>query len=365
MLATGAIMIFLFPWKHPVRAILATLLILFAVVGVDMFFWVHSNQVIKLAANLLLVAALFVLSMSYGYFVESRSKRRFAQLFGQYVPPELVQEMSSNPEKYSMAGRKAELTVMFSDIRGFTTFSENMEPDRLAGLMNEYLTVMTEVVRKHRGTLDKYIGDAIMAFWGAPLEDAEHARRAILTAMDMHTALVSLNASLAARGAPTIEIGIGINTGIMTVGDMGSVVRKAYTVIGDAVNVSSRFEGITKQYGVGIIVGESTCHAVKDMVFRELDLVLVKGRAHALKIYEPIGLRSDVSEEKLAELALWEQVLRHYRNREWVEAGNILLDLTYAHPECELYEIYRERIERMRKLALAPDWDGVTKFETK
>jgi adenylate cyclase len=185
----------------------------------------------------------YAMNMSWGYFVESRTKRQFTGLFGQYVPPELVEEMSRDPENYSMAGRKAELTVLFSDVRGFTTISEGLEPERTGDPDERIPGAMTLVVRKHRGTLDKYIGDAIMAFWGAPVDDPEHAKNAVLTGLEMHVALHELNKNLMARGWPELKIGVGVNTGPMTVGDMGSPVRQSYTVMGDAVNLGSRLEG--------------------------------------------------------------------------------------------------------------------------
>lgn len=365
LIAIGGFMIFLFPWRSPLRATLATLVVLTAVVAINMAFWQYANGVLPLAASLLLVSGLFVLGMSYGYFVESRSKKQFTELFGQYVPPELVEEMSRNPEGYSMAGRKAELTVLFSDVRGFTTISESMEPDQLAQLMNEYLSAMTLVVRKHRGTLDKYIGDAIMAFWGAPVDEPAHARRAVETALGMQQALLDLNRTLAAKGAPEMKIGIGINTGSMTVGDMGSVVRRAYTVMGDAVNLGSRLESITKQYGVGIIVGEATRHAVKDMVFRELDRVQVKGKQEPTAIFEPLGAEELLSAETLDELKSWNQMLYYYRAQDWDHAEAALLNLLRRQPDCRLYALYMERIAELRKNPPSPDWTGVTKFETK
>ena len=192
---------------------------------------------LPLAASLVLIAVLFALNMSWGYFVESRSKRQFTELFGQYVPPELVDEMAENPEKYSMEGKSEELTVMFSDMGGFTSISESLTPKELSQFINEYLTAMSLMIRSHRGTLDKYIGDAIMAFWGAPVADPEHARQAVISAMAMQAELVQLRAQMRARGWPEIRIGVGVNTGGMSVGDMGSPLRKAYTVMGDAVNL--------------------------------------------------------------------------------------------------------------------------------
>ncbi|MDB5762618.1 MAG: adenylate/guanylate cyclase with Chase sensor [Herminiimonas sp.] len=365
LILTGALMIFLFPWRSPLRATLSTLLILTAAVGINLAFWQYANWVLPLATSLLLISSLFIFNMSYGYFVESRSKRQFTELFGQYVPPELVEKMSLNPQSYSMAGRKAALTVLFSDVRGFTTISEGMEPDQLAQLMNEYLSAMTVVVRKHRGTLDKYIGDAIMAFWGAPVDDPEHARHAIVTALEMQQALRDLNRTLVARGSPAMEIGIGINTGTMTVGDMGSVVRKAYTVMGDAVNLGSRLESITKQYGVGIIVGATTRNEATDMLFREIDLVQVKGKEEPVAIYEPLGFEGELSEEMLDELERWHQALHDYRMRKWNAADAALADLAQLRPDSRLYALYRERIAAFQVTPPDPEWIGVTRFDTK
>ncbi len=365
LLLAGVAMVFLMPLLSPLRATLASLLLLLFIVTVNLVFWHYGNLVLPLGATVLMILALFALNMSYGYFVESRTKRQFTELFGQYVPPELVEEMSRNPESYSMDGRKAELSVLFSDIRGFTTISEGLGPDVLTHLMNEYLSAMTDVIRKNRGTLDKYIGDAIMAFWGAPVSDAEHARHAVLTAMQMQAALPAVNKSFAAKGWPEIKIGVGVNTGEMTVGDMGSSVRKAYTVMGDAVNLGSRLEGITKQYGVGILVGEGTRKAIKDIVFREIDRVQVKGKEEPVAIFEPVGLEGEVSKADHEELKLWNQALRHYRAQDWDQAEVTLLNLTRMAPERALYAKYMERVAHLRKEPPEADWKGVWKFETK
>ena len=264
-----------------------------------------------------------------------------------------------------MDGRKAELTVLFSDIRGFTTISEGLGPDELTRLMNEYLTAMTDVVRKNRGTLDKYIGDAIMAFWGAPVSDTQHARQAVVTALQMQAALPAVNKVFASKGWPEVKIGVGVNTGEMTVGDMGSSVRKAYTVMGDAVNLGSRLEGITKQYGVGILVGETTRKAIKDIVFREVDRVQVKGKEEPVAIYEPIGLEGETGKAAHEEMKLWNQALRYYRAQDWDQAEVTLLNLSRMAPGRGLYGKYMERVAQLRREPPEPGWNGVWKFETK
>ncbi|WIM05463.1 MAG: adenylate/guanylate cyclase domain-containing protein [Candidatus Nitricoxidivorans perseverans] len=365
LLLAGAVMVFLLPLLSPLRASIVALLVLLFLLSVNFAFWHAGHMVLPLAGGLLMVGVLFGLNMSWGYFVESRAKRQFTDLFGQYVPPELVDEMAKNPESYSMEGRKAELTVLFSDIRGFTTISESLQPDRLAALMNEYLGAMTAVIRKRRGTLDKYIGDAIMAFWGAPVDDPDHALHAVVAALEMQEALRELNKDLVARGWPELHIGVGVNTGVMTVGDMGSPVRRAYTVLGDAVNLCSRLEGITKEYGVGVIVGEGTREKFgKRVVCRELDRVRVKGKEAPVAIFEPVGLEGKVARERMDELKLWNQAVRAYRARDWDQAEVALLNLSRMTP-CRLYDLYAERIARHRREPPAEGWDGVTSFDTK
>src|SRR6185436_14566734 len=252
--------------------------------------------VLPLAGGVLMVAALYTMNMAYGYFVESRSKRQLAGRFGEYVPPELVDRMARDPGKYNMEPKDAELTILFCDVRDFTSITESLKAAELREYINEYLTTMSAIIRgRHRGTLDKYIGDAIMAFWGAPVEDPQHAHNAVLAAMAMHRQCAPLNARFAQRGWPALKIGIGVNSGTVRVGDMGSRLRRAYTAMGDAVNVASRLEGRTKAYGVGILVGEATRNRVQDVVFREIDRVKVKGKDEAITIYEPLGLQSETT----------------------------------------------------------------------
>lgn len=365
VLVAGLLMIFLLPRLSPLKATLAGLFIVLVLTTANFYLWQGSNLVMPFANALTLVVLLYALDMSWGYFVESKTKRQLTGLFGQYVPPELVEEMSRDPENYSMAGRKAELTVLFSDVRGFTTISEGLQPDQLATLMNEYLGAMTEIIRHHRGTLDKYIGDAIMAFWGAPVGDPEHARHAVLGALGMMERLPELNKALVAKGWPALKIGIGVNTGIMTVGDMGSPVRQSYTVMGDAVNLGSRLEGITKQYGVAIIVGEGTREKLGDeFILRELDRVRVKGKAEPVGIYEPLGQKGKVDQSTLEQLKLWAQALQAYRAQDWDRAEMLLLNLIRNQPHY-LYDLYVKRIGRYREESPGADWDGVTTFETK
>ncbi len=364
LLLCALLLTLLMPVLSPLRATLLALAALLAVAVLNYALWL-GGLVMPLASTLSVILALYALNMSWGYFVESRSKRQFADLFGQYVPPSLVDEMARDPERYSMDGKSEELTVLFSDVRDFTTISEGLDPRELPRLMNEYLGVMTKIIQKNRGTLDKYVGDEVMAFWGAPVADPGHARNALMTALEMQSELRKLDAPFKARGWPVLRIGVGVNTGTMTVGDMGSTVRKAYTVIGDAVNLASRLEHLTKEYGVGIIVGESTRALVKEIAYRELDRVRVKGKDAPVGIFEPLGFSADLDKATLDEVKLWNQALRLYRARDWDQAELQLYNLLQMKPDCRLYALYTERIVRYRSVPPGDGWDGVTTFQHK
>ncbi len=345
-------------WLSPLAATLATIAMTLLVVGLSMAAW-SSNLILPLASTLLLIALLFVFHMTWGFFAESRGKRQLAQMFGQYIPPELVDEMSESGHEFSLEGESREMTVLFSDVRGFTSISEGLDPKQLTRLMNALLTPLTRVIHQHRGTIDKYMGDAIMAFWGAPLPDSDHARHALYAAFDMMQALKDLQPEFRSQGWPEIHIGIGLNTGSMNVGNMGSEFRVAYTVLGDAVNLGSRLEGLTKAYGVDIIVSESTREQIPEFLFRELDLVRVKGKREPVAIFEPIGHKNDVDEARRAELSAWRRGLRAFRHQDWDAAEVEFFNLERQYPERQLYRIYLERITLYRQSPPGDGWDGV------
>ncbi|MCX7961085.1 MAG: adenylate/guanylate cyclase domain-containing protein [Burkholderiales bacterium] len=334
--------------------------------GLNVLAWRDADLALPLAALLLMIVCVYTMNMAYGYFVESRTKRRVAEVFGQYVPPEVVDRIVADPERYSMEPRTAELTILFSDVRGFTSISEALSPEALRDYINEYLTDMSTIIReRHGGTLDKYIGDAIMAFWGAPLADPEHARHGVLAALAMQRHCAVLNERFRARGWPALKIGVGLNSGLVRVGDMGSRVRRAYTAMGDAVNVASRLEGRTKYYGAGILVGEATRAAAPGILFREVDRVRVKGKDEALTIYEPLGEVSEVAANTVAECDAWHAALAAYRARAWDDAERALARLIAANPSCTLYRLYVERVGALRASPPPADWDAVTSFEEK
>jgi adenylate cyclase len=354
----GSAMALVLPLLNPLRATAATLAVLAAVIGLNLAIWQFGNLVLPLASGLVMIMLLFGLNMSYGFFVESRAKKQITGRFGQYVPPELVHEMAQNPDKFSMEGESRELSVLFSDVRGFTTISEELEPKELSSLMNEFLTPLTQVIHRHRGTIDKYMGDAIMAFWGAPLADEQHALHAVLAGLEMRTTMESLTAQFVARGWPALSIGVGVDTGRASVGNMGSAVRVAYTAMGNVVNTASRLEGLTKQYGVAMIVGEATRAACPGVVFRELDRVRPKGKNQPLAIYEPVGLEEQVAKPRSDELALWHHALKQYRAQEWDMAELQLIALQRMYPDAVLYREFAQRVAWFRANPPGPGWDG-------
>ncbi|MBM3389482.1 MAG: adenylate/guanylate cyclase domain-containing protein [Betaproteobacteria bacterium] len=324
-----------------------------------------TGLLLPLAVPLLAIFMPTALQVTWGYAVESRSRRQLATLFASYVPPEIVQRMAENPGAYSMKPVERELTVLFADVRGFTTTAEGLSPQALADWINEYLTAMSLVIREqHQGTLDKYIGDAVMAFWGAPLEEAAHAERAVSAALAMQRQARVLSAAFTNKGWPSVAIGVGVNTGLMRVGDMGSQLRRAYTVMGDAVNLGSRLEGLTRAYGVDILIGQDTRALLPHWLCREVDRVRVKGKQTPVRIYEPIGPLSEVGAQQ-ARIERWNEMLRLLYERDWAAALAALHQLERDEPALVLVAHYRRRLEHLMLHPPGPDWNGVTRFDTK
>ncbi|MDP3761255.1 MAG: adenylate/guanylate cyclase domain-containing protein [Ramlibacter sp.] len=365
LLLAGLALAFTLPLLSATRAVMVSAGVVAAIVGLN--FWLYSGHglVLPLAAALVMALMAFALNMSYGYFVESRSKRELANLFGTYVPPELVDEMVKDPDAYSMKASNKELTVMFCDMRGFTKMSETMEPTRLQELLNSVFNRLTDIIRGNRGTIDKYMGDCVMAFWGAPVDTPNHAHLAAKTAMEMAHSVRKINEEHRAKGIPEIGIGIGLNTGTMCVGDMGSDIRRAYTVIGDSVNLGSRLEGLSKAYGVDIVVSESTRKLAPEFAWQELDRVRVKGKAQAVAIFWPVAPADRLEKPYQDELKTWAAFLRAYRAQDWDQCDVLMLNLQRMNAKKYLYELYSERVASMRMLPFDPEWDGATNFETK
>lgn len=310
-----------------------------------------------LTANVMLVSL-------YRALVEEKEKRKVRSAFGQYLSPEVIRRLLVNPQL--VEPRKTEITVMFSDIRGFTTISEKLDAQELALFLNGYLSDMTRIVFSTRGTLDKYIGDAVMAFWGAPYEDSQHAVQACIAALEMMKRVRELQKQWAAEGKPALDIGIGLNSGVASVGNMGSELRYGYTALGDAVNLSSRLEGLNKDYGTHIIVNESTYAAAKGsgFLFRELDLIRVKGKLQPVTIYELLARHSDLRQddslvELLTRMQKFQEARKLYRQRNWTEARRAFQAILDRWPNDGPSIVYLKRCQEYLTEEPLPDWDGV------
>jgi len=348
----------LLPRLAPLTALAFAVAIVIGAMAINLWMWSSLGLIVPIASLLAYTLIAAMLQITYRFFVEQRNKRHLSHIFGQYVPPSLVDEMDETGEEISLEGENREMSVLFSDVRGFTTISEGLDAKELTHLMNEFLTPFTGAIQKHRGTIDKYMGDAVMAFWGAPLPDEQHAKNALLAAFDMLKAVEALDVPFQEKGWPTIRVGVGIASGEMNVGNMGSEFRIAYTVMGDTVNLGSRLEGLTKQYGVDIIVNHKTASLVPDYTFRELDLVRVKGKNKPVAIFEPIGPSVDIDADTAAKLESFETALAAYRQKNWNLAELTLKKLGDRGGDL-LYSMYLDRIERFRKEPPPADWDGV------
>jgi len=365
VLAFGLMSALILPLLSPIRATIQMLLIFGTAILLNYYLWNVQLHVLPLATTLITIFGIYVLNMFFGYLFETRAQFQMSELFGQYVPPDLVKEMSRDPQNYSLASQRRDMTVLFSDIRDFTSISEHLDPAQLSEMLNEYLSSMTKIVHKHNGTIDKYIGDALMAFWGAPLEDPGHSGHALNAALDMLDGMGSLNRDFAKKNWPIIRIGIGINTGEMSVGNMGSRFRRAYTVLGDAVNLGSRLEGLTKAYGVDLLVGESTAEQALNFDLLEIDRVRVKGKKEPVSIYQPLGLKDSLSADQKEYAQRFRQVLTDYRSREFDVAEEALLKMIEEQPGMKLFDLYLERVRLFKIKPPQPDWDSVFTHVTK
>lgn len=365
LLVSGLVLAVGLPLLSATRAVLLSLGVVVALAGLNTWLYLGHGLVLPLAASLVTAGLSFALNMSYGYLVESRAKRELAQLFGTYVPPELVQQMLRDPERYSMAATTREMTVLFCDLKGFTTLAEHMEPTQVQALLNTVFSRLTQVIRRHGGTVDKYMGDCVMAFWGAPVACADHARRAVDAARDMLTAIQTLNAEHARLGLPAIGAGIGVSTGPMCVGDMGSDLRRSYTVVGDAVNLGARLESLTRVYGEDVVVSEATRAACPHLAWQELDRVHVKGKADAVTVFTPRGAVETLTPARRRELDLWHDTLQRWRAQDWDGCERQLDQLRTPSEEKVLYRLYAQRVASMRRSPPGPDWDGALSIDTK
>lgn len=308
--------------------------------------------------------AIYLSASLLGYLRTEGERRHVRRAFSQYLAPAIVEQLSRNPKLLRLGGELRELTVMFSDIRDFTKIAEKLDPAALTHLINSILTPLTAAIYAQNGTVDKYIGDCIMAFWNAPLADTEHRRHALLAALGMREALIEANrrlgedAAKANRPFSPVGVGIGINSGPCSVGNMGSDQRFAYSALGDTVNLASRLESLTRAYGVEIIVGEDAAEGIEDMALLEIDRVRVKGRSTPLTIYTLLAATRDAAFDQLAEAQA--RFLAAYRRQAWAEAKTLAADCLLAAPVLgPLYSLFAARIAHYEVEPAAADWDGV------
>jgi adenylate cyclase len=370
-LTLGILLLVLPHFLAPLWTLVLCVVLALAYGKLNFILW-ENGLMFPLATPILIILSFFIFHMSWGFFVESKKKRAITQLFGQYVPPQLVNEMAKTPESISIEGQSKELTVLFSDVRNFTSISESISPHELTQLMNKILTPMTQAIYETRGTVDKYMGDAIMAFWGAPLSEPKQAYMAILCALDMQKRITQLNIDLKNDDAltgdiPHIAMGVGITTGVMSVGNMGSIYRMAYTVMGDAVNLGSRLEGLTKAYGAEILVSEASQKQAPEFLYRRIDKVQVKGKTEPITILEPMMHREQATQSDFKLAQLLDLSFEYYSQQDWENALKSLDEIIQIQQENYLHiaALFKERISEFQSSPPPTDWDGVFRHTSK
>lgn len=356
--ALGLLMSLVFPIMGAASMAAAGTVLLAGAVWGNFQLW----DIYKLDFPLVLIFILILLvtatNLIYGFLSESQTRKTIKGMFDQYVPPAHIDSMLDDPDNYSFDGESKDLSVLFADIRNFTTISEALSATELKNLMNDFFTPITKIIFENNGTIDKYVGDMVMAFWGAPLEDLDHRENAIRGALLMLEKVDELRPVFMEKGYSDVVIGIGINSGMMNVGDMGSIYRRSYTVLGDAVNLSSRLEGLTKFYGIRLLVGEAAIKGLDGFLFRLIDRVKVKGKIKAVDCYEPICTIDKANTELTERVSVYHKALDRYFAQDWSAAESIFKSLQENEPDTLLYTVYLERIETLKEEVLPEDWDG-------
>lgn len=358
-LLTGLYLTALFSFVGATGMLLLAAFSIIVVLGITFYLFVYQSLYVALASVLILIILLTILNYGRLFRMEKRQKKKINQLFGQYVPQEYVKELIESPEQYSMEGEERNMTVLFSDIRDFTSVSENLVASEVKRLLNRFFTPITEIIFSFRGTVDKYVGDMIVAFWGAPMHDEKHASHAVECALEMMKRLPEINNAMIKEGLPAVNIGIGLATGLMNVGDMGSEFRRAYTVLGDTVNLASRLQDLTKFYHVNILVSDGTRLGMDEFVWRAVDKITVKGRKTGLTIFQPLGKLNDCSVDQLEELKTYHHALEEYYAQRWDSALNLFSSLKQHNPDVYLYELYLKRVHEFTQSPPPPNWDGI------
>lgn len=329
--------------------------------------FVYAQWVIQLTAPIITLVMVYMGQVVYLFIIEQNDKKMITGMFSQYVPGAVVKELIEHPEKMKLGGERRYMTVLFSDVEGFTSISESLSPEELVSLLNEYLSAMTELVFQQGGIIDKYEGDAIMAEFGIPLEDPRHAFHACQTALEMQVRLKRLREKWKQEGRHQLRARIGISTGEMSFGNMGSHQIFDYTVMGDRVNLGSRLEGANKQYGTHILMSHETYQAAENQILaREMDLLVVKGKSEPIKIYNLLGLITDPERQKLEGIIQYfNQGVAYYRQRRWEEAIQVFKKVCVFWPDDPASLIYIGRSEKFKQTPPPPDWIGTFVMETK
>ena len=370
LIALGAALVLLLPRVGAVWCALLGVGSVAGVVGLSWWAFCAKRWLLDPVVPSVAVLLIYLVASFMGYLKAEMDRRRVRGAFSRYLSPVLVDRLAKHPEQLKLGGERRAMTILFADIRGFTTIAEQLDAESLTRLMNRFLTPMTERIMQQQGTIDKYIGDCIMAFWNAPLNDAEHARHACLAALNMRDHLVVWNqkqrtdAATEGTKAVPILIGIGINTGDCSVGNMGSEQRFEYSVLGDPVNVASRLEGQSKIYGVDIVIGELTRQQAPELAAIELDVLRAKGKSQPVKIFGLLGDAAFAQDSAFRQLSeKHEALLAAYRAQQWVAALELTekclaLDTSETRLRA-LYTLYRLRIKTYQAHPPAQDWDGV------
>lgn len=333
------------PWLRILPASGLAILAVLALLGMH-FQAGEAVPRIPIEFELLIVGVLYALYVVVSYAAEVRDRKRFASLLSQYVPPELASAYSRYPESMGLSGEEREITVLFCDIVGFSAVAETLEPPQVAEWLNGFFGLVSRIVVRHRGTIDKLMGDSVMAVWGAPARSQTHAFDALSAALDIQRELAVLNADYAERTLPAIQLGLGLSTGRANVGPLGSEYRMDYTVVGDTVNIAQRLEAQTRKYQVPVIVSDKTAEALPDVLFRELDTVMVKGRSTPVTMFQPLGLAADLDEQALTHLQQHKDAMQASKRGEWARARELFESLRDGPGPKPMYELYLRGIEQ-------------------
>lgn len=365
VLLVGLLLSIAWAWLGPIPSVMAFVVTIAVVMSADIWFFLNKQMLIHSFFLYLNLFFTFFTVQIFKYFTEEKKKRELKSTFSKYVSPAVVDELLKDADNLKLGGRRERMTAFFSDVRGFTTISEKLAPEELSRVLNLYLTPMTDIVFENHGTLDKYMGDAIMAFFGAPVKDKEHAKHACRCALKSIEKLFELQKAFAEKGLPMIDIGIGINTGDMSVGNMGSNIVQNYTIMGDAVNLASRLEGINKEYGTRIVISEFTYQEVKDtFTAREIDRVRVKGKLEPVRIYE-LMCEGELPSTRATQVQLFNEGFNLYHERKFVEALEKFKQAHENDPADPVSELYIERCQDYLSEPPPEQWDGVYVMKTK